>query len=141
EAHAFWFEKSLDEAQPFFDGGQSIQRAQELLHMPRPAFRFYVFAFAQFVMSEAAIGDPDAASGFLNNLIAREERDPGSVAQLFARLEPTVDFVAGSQSRFDASHDIYGDFAEKAAVLKKLMGTTHSPLDPEDQMLDSTDDA
>ena len=109
--------------------------------MPRVVFRFYVFAFAQYVMSEAAVGDSDAASSFLNNLTAREKRDPGSVAQVFARLEPTVDFVAASQARFDASHDNYGDFTEKAEELRKLVGAIHSPRDPEDQMLDSTDDA
>jgi hypothetical protein len=141
EAHSFWFAKSLDDAQPYFRDSQSIQRAQELLHMPRAVFQFYVFAFARYVMSEAAIGDSDAASSFLGNLSAREKRDPGSVAQIFARLEPTIDFVAASQPRFDADHDIYGDFAEKAQDLKKLIGATHSPLDPEDQMLDSTDDA
>jgi hypothetical protein len=109
--------------------------------MPRGAFHFYVFAFAQYVMSEEAIGDSDAASGFLTGLTAREKRDPGSVAAIFPRLEPTIDFVAASQVRFDASHDNYGDFPEKAAELKKLIGATHSPRDPEDQMLDPTDDA
>ncbi len=140
-AHAFWSGKSLDELQTHFSGGRSIERGSELLFMPRRAFQFYVFAFAQYVMSNAAIGDSDAASTFLNNLIAREKRDPGSVAQMLDRLEPTVDFVAASQSRFEASHDIYGDFAEKAAELKTLCGVTHSPRDPADQMLDSSDDA
>jgi hypothetical protein len=141
EAHAFWFGKSLDEAQPFFEGARSIQRAQELLYMPRGIFQVYVFAFAQYVMSDIAIGDADAASCFLGNLIAREKRDPGSVAEIFARLEPTIDFVAASQARFDASHDVYGDFTEKAEELRKLVDATHSPRDPEDQMLDPTDDA
>jgi hypothetical protein len=109
--------------------------------MPRRAFQFYVFAFAQYVMSDAAIGDPDAASGFLNYLIAREKRDPASVAGIYALLEPTIDFVAASQARFDASHDVYGDFAQKADELKKLCGAAHSRRDPEDQMLDPTDDA
>jgi len=140
-AHAFWFGKSADDMQPFFGGSQSIQRGQELLYMPRQAFQFYIFASAQYVMSEAAIGDSDAASGFLTGLIAREKRDPGSVAAIFPRLEPTIDFVAASQARFDASHDIYGDFNEKAEELKKLVGATHSQQDPEDQMLDPTDDA
>jgi len=124
-----------------YPDGRCIQRSQELLHMPREAFQFNVFAFAQYVMSDAAIGDADGASCFLDCLIAREKRDPGSVAQVFARLEPTIDFVAASQARFDASHDTYGDFTEKAEELKKLVGATHSPRDPEDQMLDSTDDA
>ena len=141
QAHSFWFGKSLDDVQPHLDGSKSIQRGQELLYLPRGAFQFYVFALAQYVMSDAAIGDSDAASVFMTLLAAREKRDPGSVAQVYARLEPTIDFVAASQARFDASHDIYGDFAEKAEAFKKLIGATHSPRDPEDQMLDSTDDA
>jgi len=140
-AHAIWFGKSLDDMQPLLTGGQSIQHAQELLYMPRRAYQFYIFAFAQYVMSDAAIGDSDGASSFLNHLVAREKRDPGSVAQIYARLEPTIDFVAASQARFDASHDNYGDFPEKAEALRKLVGAIHSPRDPEDQMLDPTDDA
>lgn len=140
-AHGYWFGKSLDDMQSHFSGGRSIERGSELLFMPRRAFQFYVFAFAQYVMSDSAIGDSDAASGFLNYLLAREERDPGSVAQIYERLAPAVDFVAGSQPRFDASHDIYGDFAEKAEKLRKLLGTTLALRDPDDQMLDPTDDA
>jgi hypothetical protein len=140
-AHSFWFGKSLEEMQPHFSGGRSIERGDELLFMPRRAFQFYIFAFAQYLMSEAAIGDSDAASSFLNFLAAREERDPGSVAQVYARLGPTVDFVAASQARFAASHHIYGDFAEKAGKLSKLCGTTRAQRHPEDQMLDPTDDA
>ena len=62
EARAFWFGKSLDDVQSCFEDGLSIQRGHELLFMPRRVFQFYTFAFAQYVMSEAAIGDSDAAS-------------------------------------------------------------------------------
>jgi hypothetical protein len=140
-AHGLWSGKSLEDMQPHFLGGLAIERGSELLFMPRRAFQFYAFAFAQYVMSEAAIGDSDGASSFLNYLSAREERDPGSVAQIYARLAPTIDFVGASQARFDASHDIYGDFAEKAEKLRKLCGTTLAQRDSEEQMLDPTDDA
>ena len=140
-AHAFWFGKSLDDMQPFFEGGQSIQRGQELLYMPQPAFQFYILAFAQYVMSDAAIGDADAASSFLGFLAAREKRDPGSVARIYDRLQPTIEFVAESQARFSAGHDIYGDFREKAAALAALCGKIFEPPGPLDEMLDSTDDA
>ena len=140
-AHAFWFGKSLDDMQPYFGGGQSIQRGQELLYMPQPAFQFYSLAFAQYVMSEAAIGDADAASSFLGFLTAREKRDPGSVARTYDRLQPTIEFVAESQTRFSAGHDIHGDFREKAAALAALCGKIFEPPGPLDEMLDSTDDA
>jgi hypothetical protein len=140
-AHAFWFGKSLDEMLPFFVSSQSIQRGQELLHMPLAAFQFYILAFAQYVMSDAAIGDADAASSFLGFLTAREKRDPGSVATIYDRLQPTIEFVAESQARFSAVHDVYGDFREKAAALAALCGKVFEPPGPLDEMLDSTDDA
>jgi hypothetical protein len=140
-AHAFWFGKSLDDMQPSFEGGRSIQRGQELLYMPRAAFQFYVFAFAQYVMSDAAIGDSDAASSFIRFLTAREKREPGSVAQIYDPLQATLEFVAESQSRFAANHNNYGDFREQAAALAKLCGKTFEPAGPLDEMLDPTDDA
>ena len=139
--HAFWFGKSLDEVQQFFAGGRSIQRGNELLFMPRRAFQFYIFAFAQYVMSDAAVGDSDGASSFLLFLTAREKEDPGSVAQIYEQLQATIEFVAESQPRFDADHDVYGDFRERAAELAKLCGKVFEPPGPLDQMLDPTDDA
>jgi hypothetical protein len=139
--HAFWFGKSLDEVQEFFSGGRSIQRTDELLFMPRRAFQFYIFAFTQYVMSEAAVGDSDGASSFFGVLIAREKGDPGSVAQIYDQLQPTLEFVAESQSRFNADHHVHGDFREKAAELAKLCGKEFEPPGPLDEMLDKTDDA
>ncbi|HEU4778834.1 MAG TPA: hypothetical protein VFS58_03040 [Steroidobacteraceae bacterium] len=139
--HAFWFGKSLDEMQGFFSGGRSIQRGDELLFMPRRAFQFYIFAFAQYVMSEAAVGDADGASAFLRFLTGREAGDPGSVAQIYDQLQPTIEFVAESQVRFGAAHNSYGDFREKAAELAKLCGKEFEPPGPLDEMLDRTDDA
>jgi hypothetical protein len=141
QARSFWFGKSLDEVQGHFAGGQSIQRGDELLFMPRRAFQFYIFAFTQYVLPVGAFGDWDAASSFLNFLSAREKRDPGSVAQIYERLAPTIEFVAASQARFAARHDIYGDFPEKAEELKQLCATTLGQRHPDDQMLDPTDDA
>jgi hypothetical protein len=139
--HAFWFGKSLDEVQKHFGGGQSIQRGDELLFMPRRAFQFYIFAFAQYVMSENAIGDAAAASSFLKSLAARETEDPGSVSQIYEQLQTTLEFVAESQSRFAAGHEVYGDFREQAAALARLCGKEFEPPGPLDQMLDPTDDA
>jgi hypothetical protein len=140
EAHRIWFGKSLEEMQSVISK-RSMVLTTGLEFMPRPVFQFYIFAFVQYVMSEAAIGDADAASVFLAVLAAREKRDPGSVGEIYSRLASSVDFVAASQARFDASHDVYGDFVEKAEKLRKLLGIVHSKLDPEDQYLDPTDDA
>ena len=66
--------------------------------------------------------DADAASAFLNFLIAREERDPGSVATIYGLLRPCVDFVASRQEALDAPTDIYGQFSELAKRIEVACG-------------------
>jgi len=125
-AHGIFFGKSIADVQQYFGGVQSIGRADELLFMPRRAFQYYVFAFADFVMSAGAHDDPDSASPFLRLLVAREERDPGSVSQIYARLMPTVDYIVAHQTQYDADPDIYGNFADHAARLRALCGERHN---------------
>ena len=121
-AHDLLFGKSIDEVQGLFGENRSIERADELLFMPRIPFQYYVLAFAKFVTSEAARGDSDSASSFLNLLIGREERDPGSVAQIAEELADAVEFVASRQQWFDAKPEIYGSFKAKEQRLRQLIG-------------------
>ena len=114
-AHRRFFGKSIPEVMEYFTGGRSIQVTQELRHMPRSAFQYYVLAFADYLASDMAVNDCDAASCFLGLLVDREKLDPGSVADMFGKLEPTVRLVAAGQTRFDADVDIYGSFPERAA--------------------------
>ena len=122
-AHKLFFGKPISEVQQYFGGTQSIERADELLFMPRQAFQYYVFAFANFVVSDGAIGDPDSASPFLRLLVAREERDSGSVAQVYSELLPAIEYVASHQSTYDADRNIYGSFEELAEKLHTLCVT------------------
>ena len=119
-AHNLFFGKSITEVQCFFGGTRSIERADELLFMPRRAFQYYVFAFSDFVLSDQASGASDSASPFLRLLVSREQRDPGSVAAIYSRLASAVEFVASHQARYDADPSIYGSFHDLAAQLKTL---------------------
>jgi len=117
--HDLFFGRSNTDVQKHFGGGSSIERADELLFAPRPVFQYYVHAFASFVMSQPAKGDPDSASPFLGLLESREERDPGSVKAIFESLVSCVDFIANNQTHFDADIDIYGDFKERALRVRE----------------------
>jgi hypothetical protein len=119
-AHKLMFGKSTSEVRELFGGVRSIERADELLFMPRGAFQYYVFAFAEFLQTDAATGDPDSASPFLRLLVNREQRDPGSVSQIYSEIAPAVEYVAGRQTQFGADKDIYGSFRELAERLKAL---------------------
>lgn len=118
--------KSLDEALAVFGQGRSIERADELRHVPRRPFQYYVFAFATFVRSDAAQGDADSASCFLRLLLWREEADPGSVAQVWPRLAPMARAVWGRQAWYEADPAIYGSFVEMGRALEALLGEAPS---------------
>jgi hypothetical protein len=125
-AYKLLFGKSAEDVQSLFGGVQSIERADELLFMPRRAFQYYVFAFADFVLSDEGAGDPDSASPFLRLLLNREERDPGSVAEIYPDLRPIVDLVASNQESYDADANIYGSFPDHATQLAALCETSAS---------------
>ena len=119
-AHKLLFGKSVAEVVQHFAGGRCIERANELLFMPRAAFQYYVFAFVEYIRSPEAEEDSDAASVFLRLLLNREQKDPGSVKAIYPKLGETVSFVAGNQEYFDASPDIYGSFADLGEQLHRL---------------------
>ena len=114
-----FYGKSNEEVQEYFGENRSIERAAELLSCPRAVFQYYVFAFAHFLISERAIGDPDSASPFLGLLEAREKLDPGSVQEIYSSLEECVAFVASKQAYFEAPIEIYGDFRERYQDIRK----------------------
>jgi hypothetical protein len=117
-AHKLLYGREISEVLDLFRGGRGIERASELAFMPRKAFQYYIFAFVEYLRSEAAAGDSDGASPFLRLLIERESRDPGSVTEIYAEIAPTIDFVVASQDFFDADPTIYGDFAELGTKIR-----------------------
>ena len=116
-------------------------RVSDLLDLPQPEFESHVFRLAEFLLSEYSAGDHDTANSFLHVLLARERSRPGSVAGIYERLLPAISYVAGSQLRFDADKNSYGDFGARAAEIAALCQRDPDELTGESQMLDPTDDA
>jgi len=119
-AYKLLFGKTASEVVRHFADARCIERADELLFMPRAAFQYYVFAFVEYIRSAQAREDSDAGSVFLRLLANREQKDPGSVKVIYPELRETVDFVSSNQEYFDASPDIYGSFEELGAEVHRL---------------------
>jgi hypothetical protein len=118
--HNLFFGKTADEVQEYFVDDRAIERSDELLFAPRPVFQYYIQAFTKFLQSELGAGESDAASPFLHLLVNREEKDPGSVREIYSLLEECVEFVGGNQAYFEAPVDIYGDFRKQALRIHQL---------------------
>lgn len=119
-AHKRFFGKSIEQVQRLFDETNALSLAEDIRFMPYAAFQYYIFAFAQFLLSDRAPGVSSAASYFLDVLIARELEEPGCVSDLYVQLKPAVEFVATHQRYFDADQDIYGSFNDFANRLRAM---------------------
>lgn len=119
-SHKLLFGKTTSEVVSHFAGGRCIERADELLFMPRGAFQYYIFAFVEYIRSAQAEKDSDAGSVFLRLLANRETKDSGSVKAIYPELRDAVDFVSSNQEYFDASPNIYGSFAELGSEVHRL---------------------
>lgn len=114
--------KTIDEATPLF-ADNPIERAAELRFSPAPVFNYYVFCFANFLMTPQAQGEADAASCFLRLVRDRMRSDPKGIAAIYTELEPAIDAVSARQSYYDADVNIYGSFVD----LRQEIESLHTP--------------
>ena len=124
-AHKLFFGKNLEQALALFKPWSIIGRAEDLQFMPAIPFRYYIFAYCQYVSSADALGDTqssDVASCFLRLIKGRLEDDYASIAPIMPQLLTTIEYVANNQALFAADQDIYGDFAEILQSIRHLAG-------------------
>ncbi|MCL4678472.1 MAG: hypothetical protein KJ017_07765 [Alphaproteobacteria bacterium] len=99
----------------------------EYSDMPRKCFQYYIFALTQILRNctysdarERLSSIPDMASCFFYFIKNRAEHDPKALKPIMKLLWPDLVYVANNQEHFDASLEIYGDFRDKFAEIKKF---------------------
>jgi len=112
--------KSIVDVVALYSDNQYQASMDDYLFTPKAAFQYYIFAFAEYLKAPGAKDMSDAASVFLNVLLAREEAEPGTVAAIYPELADAIDFVVSHQAWYDADIDIYGDFRDHALRLRTL---------------------
>ena len=101
--------KSISEAVELFVEN-ALYYQEDLQWMPKLPFQYYVHAYKEYLLSDRAPRDSDAASCYLRLIKLRLETDPEFVVEIFDSLLPSVRHVAENQDFYDAHMDIYGDF-------------------------------
>jgi len=87
-----------------------VERAAELRITPSPVFNYYIFCFADYLLSPQAQGASDAASCFLRLVRDRVRLDPEGISAVYPGLESAIEGVARRQAFYDAEEGIYGSF-------------------------------
>ena len=118
-ARKMFFGKSIADTQQMF-ATHPIERCEDLQFMPPVPFQYYIHGLKNFLLSNAAKGNPDAASCYLGLIQNKLECDPGTILPVMASLLPSVATVAQRQPFYDAPVSIYGDFREKRDQILRI---------------------
>ena len=131
--------KKVEDVYYYFKNAAHISLADELLYSNRKVFQYYIFAFALYLM---LMGEEDieAQEGFLSLLLNREERDQGSVRQIFHNkykfdiidanfsrqpislsLEDVVDSIYKKVKEGHIDTEIYDDIPKFLEKIKKTI--------------------
>jgi hypothetical protein len=125
-AHKMFAGKSIAEALAMFRDNV-LERAEDVRFMPTIPFRYYMLAFKEYVLSDAALEDEvdaaSAADAFLNLVEWRLRQAPRSIVPILTDLVPAVEYVVNHQGRYGANVEIYGDFHERLDRINELRGT------------------
>jgi hypothetical protein len=82
---------------------------EDLTYMRTPAFRFYVAPAINYLLSQHARGDSDAASTFCYVLESRLKYDPDALAPIAPVVLDAIEKILADFDRFDCSPETYGD--------------------------------
>jgi hypothetical protein len=123
DAHESFAGKSSEEVLPLFRASL-LWHTGALRFMPAVPFRYYMLAFKQYVLSEAAVQDEveaaSAADCFVGLVESRLREDVASIAPIIEELRPAVEFVATNQSRYHAPVSIYGSFGARLERIDEM---------------------
>jgi hypothetical protein len=82
---------------------------EDLTYMRPAAFRFYLIPAMQYLLSDAAAGDSDAASTFCHMLEHRLRTEPETLKQMKDVVLDAIRRILDSFARYACSPEIYGD--------------------------------
>ena len=114
--------KTPEQAEAMFRRNFSFYQ-EDLTYMRGPAFRFYMVPAMRYLTSDAAVGDPDAASTFCSLLELRLGDDPAALVPIAPLVIATVERVLRHFDQYGCSPEIYGDVPGRyRAVVARLGG-------------------
>ena len=121
-ARGIFFGKSAQQMAPLF-ARNVLERVDEIRFMPDACFPYYMLALRDYVLLEptkASEMAPDAASSFIGLIAEKLAQHRALIQPLMAELLPALEYLVRHQAEYGAEVDIYGDFGERVAEIKRL---------------------
>ncbi|WP_422929298.1 hypothetical protein [Singulisphaera sp. PoT] len=111
--------KTLDEAVMLFEEN-SLLYQDAVMYMPRRVFGYYLGAYLRYLLSDAARGDSDGASGFITLIHHKAGHQREDLVPVWNEVEPVLRRLAEHQDDFGAEWAIYGCFRTRIREIVKL---------------------
>lgn len=121
--YKMFFGKNFEQVIPRFERN-AIEACDELRFIAAVPFRYYLLAFASYMLSDLVLKNrmaSDAASCFIGLVHEKLLSARDDIAPIIIDLIPAIEFVANNQSLFDADIDIYGNFKDKLDDIKRIV--------------------
>jgi len=81
--HKNIFGKTNDQIYHYYKNGLCISMSHDLLVSSRNVFQYYIFSYVVYLLSALGNHDDEGKEVFLRLLLEREDKDNGSVSQIF----------------------------------------------------------
>ena len=119
-AYEHFFGKSLVEAFDLFVEN-ALRYQEDIMFMPLACFEYYIHAYMDYLLSDKSAGDSDGANCFFGIVECRSHDICGGGDVLRRRVVEVLDRLRTRQPWYDATPEIYGDFAVMADEAMKLI--------------------
>jgi len=92
---------------------------ENIMFMPFACFPFYANAYVEYLRSEFAMGDSDAANCFFGLIDVRMDDISNAGRPFIRKIIETLTYLSNNQRQYDADESIYGSFPEMAQGLNQ----------------------
>lgn len=117
--------KTITEAVQLFEEN-SLYYQEDVMFMPSRVFGNYLFAYATYLLFDAAAGDLDGANCFIALIDFKAQMQPAEIVPVWDEVSQILDRLASSQGFYGASPALYGSwFRDRCESIKQVM-SSHS---------------
>jgi hypothetical protein len=124
--------KTKEEAARLFQNG-AARYQEDLLYTPAACFPYYLDACMMYLLSRAAEGDAEGATGFISLITERARENPDEIRDLWPVISPTLRYIANYQEQFGADEETHGNFHEQIEALS-WMGLSIDDVEDEEEI-------
>ena len=116
-AKEHFFGKTLEEAEELFIRNPGHWQ-EAIWFMPSGAFRYYVHAYINYLLSNQSEEDSGAASSFLNLIKSRIEDGKNDLrGAVWLRVKETIEHIRSNPNWFDWNESVYGNLEARTTRL------------------------